>query len=116
MIKGDNNMKKDRNAFFQNQSASSYFYPTTPNMGGMMPNMGGAYPMATESSSNFYQGPIMQQPNVGADYSSELESRLAKIERQISRLDSRVTKLESETLTSSSGSNDYTTNNNMYML
>lgn len=106
-------MKKDRNAFFQNQSASSYFYPT--NTGGMMPNMG-AYPMATESSSNFYQGPIMsmQQPVLN-DYSSELESRLAKIERQIARLDTRVTKLESETATNIPQSGDYTTNN-MYMI
>lgn len=110
-------MKKDRNAFFQNQSASSYFYPTTPNMGGMMmPNMGGAYPMATESSSNFYQGPVIQQQQpMGSDYSSELESRLAKIERQISRLDTRVTKLESETFSVGNAGTDYTTNN-MYML
>ena len=38
-------MKKDRNAFFQNNSSSSYFYPTN--------NMIGSYPMATESNSNF---------------------------------------------------------------
>lgn len=108
-------MKKDRNAFFQNQSASTYYYPTN-NMGnmGMMPNMGGV-PMATESSSNFYQGPIVAQPNQGLDYSSELEARLAKIERQISRLDQRVTKLESEVLTGTDNSTDYSANN-MYML
>ncbi|HBA37439.1 MAG TPA: hypothetical protein DCY94_01820 [Firmicutes bacterium] len=108
-------MKKDRNAFFQNQSASSYFYPSAPNMGGMMPNAGG-YPMATESSSNFYQGPIVGAPMPAAsEYSSELESRLAKIERQISRLDTRVTKLESEFPNPSNAGTDYTTNN-MYML
>lgn len=103
-------MKKDRNAFFQNQSASSYFYPTTNT-----PQMQyGAMPMATESNSSFYQGPIMTPvQNQGGAYSNEIESRLAKIERQISRLDTRVTKLESE-LTTNIGT-DYTTNN-MYMI
>lgn len=109
-------MKKDRNAFFQNQSASSYFYPT--NVGpGMMGagNMG--YPMATESSSNFYQGPIMTPVAGNQDYSSEIEARLAKIERQISRLDTRVTKLESETASNGTQINDYTnSNNNMYVI
>lgn len=105
-------MKKDRNAFFQNQSASSYFYPTST-----MPNqMMGSYPMATESSSNFYQGPIMTPvaTQMVDTYSSELESRLAKIERQINRLDTRVSKLESE-LSTNIGT-DYTTTNNMYMV
>lgn len=107
-------MKKDRNAFFQNQSASSYFYPTNP-----VPNnpMMGAYPMATESSSNFYQGPIMT-PMYGQKedtYSNELESRLAKIERQINRLDTRVSKLESEHAALGGNTTDYTANN-MYMV
>lgn len=104
-------MKKDRNAFFQNQSSSSYFYPTQPaNPMSMGPNM---YPMATESSSNFYQGPAnfnasnMQNDN----YMSELESRLAKIERSINRLDTRVSKLESEI--SMTNQSEYVTNNYM---
>ncbi len=106
-------MKKDRNAFFQNQSSSSYFYPTAAPA--PMP-MNTGYPMATESSSNFYQGPVVT-PNYPtgqpADtYSSELESRLAKIERSINRLDTRVSKLESE-LTTNIGTNDYVTNNYM---
>lgn len=90
-------MKKDRNAFFGNQSSSSYFYPGVPNM----------YPQMTNSSSNFYQGPAPIESN----YSNEIESRLAKIERQINRLDSRVTKLESE-----STNFDYNNSNNMYMV
>lgn len=110
-------MKKDRNAFFQNQSASSYFYPSAPMQGAPM-NAG--YPMATESSSNFYQGPVITP--VGSNmpqtadygYSSELESRLAKIERALNRLDTRLSKLESELSANSSG-NEYTTNN-MYMV
>ena len=102
-------MKKDRNAFFQNNSSSSYFYPTN--------NMMGTYPMATESNSNFYQGPAIMPMqtsyNQGNDYMSELESRLAKIERQINRLDTRVSRLESES--NLSNGNEYTTNN-MYMV
>jgi hypothetical protein len=105
-------MKKERNAFFQNQSASSYFYPTSAMPVGTQ-NYMGAYPMATESNSNFYQGPILAPvTSQTSDYNSEIESRLAKIERQISRLDTRVTKLESETLGNTS---DYVTNN-MYMV
>jgi len=107
-------MKKDRNAFFQNQSASTYFYP-----GNTMPNVNMGYPMATESSSNFYQGPVVTGPMnngmVGADYSSELESRLSKIERQIVRLDTRLTKLESEVVTSNGPTTDYGSNN-MYVI
>ena len=103
-------MKKDRNAFFQNQSSSSYFYPTNP---GIQANVG--YPMATESSSNFYQGPVLTPAYQGGSmdsYSSELESRLAKIERSINRLDTRVSKLESENVSNSSQS-EYVTNNYM---
>ena len=103
-------MKKDRNAFFQNNSSSSYFYPTNTMMG--------PYPMATESNSNFYQGPVIPMQggyNQGNDYMSELESRLAKIERQINRLDTRVTRLESESPSNLPNGNEYTTNN-MYMV
>lgn len=107
-------MKKDRNAFFQNQSASTYFYPSNP-----VPNVNMGYPMATESSSNFYQGPVAAGPMntgmVGSDYSSELESRLSKIERQIARLDTRLTKLESEIATGSGPTTDYGSNN-MYVI
>ena len=92
-------MKKERNAFFQNQSASSYFYPN---------NIPGMVPEVTNSSSNFYHGPAIDYNN---SYSNEIESRLAKIERQINRLDSRVTKLESE-----STNFDYNSSNNMYMV
>ncbi len=109
-------MKKDRNAFFQNQSSSSYFYPTSPMPN--MTNMNMGYPMATESSSNFYQGPVIApangMPSNDYGYSNELESRLAKIERTLNRLDTRISKLESE-LTTNIGSNEYTANN-MYMV
>ena len=104
-------MKKDRNAFFQNNSSASYFYP----MNNMVPYMTGT-PMGTESNSSFYSGPIMpiQNMNMSNEYNSELETRLAKIERQLNRLDTRISKLESE-ITNFSGNNEYTTNN-MYMV
>lgn len=99
-------MKKERNAFFQNNSSSSYFYPTAPMMQGPIP-------MATESNSNFYQGPVVPiQPQLN-DYNNELESRLAKIERQLNRFDNRISKLESEVHYKENV--DYTTNN-MYMV
>ncbi len=99
-------MKKERNAFFQNNSSSSYFYPTAP----MMQSM---YPMATESNSNFYQGPILPNQSKDMDeYNNEIETRLAKIERQLNRFDNRISKLESE-MQYKEG-NDYT--NNMYMV
>ncbi len=107
-------MKKNRNAFFQSNAQASYYYPTQqasiPMNGGM------SYPMATESSSNFYQGPIMTPVAGNTDYMSELESRLAKIERQIARLDTRVTKLESEAQTNISDNSYNTNNTNMYMI
>lgn len=112
-------MKKDRNAFFQNQSSSSYFYPTGQPMNNTLPGMNNnMYPMATESSSNFYQGPVMTPVMPSQDnYSQELESRLAKIERSIKLLDTRVSKLESESVsTNTILENEYTNNNNMYMI
>ena len=109
-------MKKDRNAFFQNNSSASYYYPmnTMP-----MANYNMGTPMATESNSSFYSGPIVPMQgynmNMGNDYNSELEARLAKLERQINRLDTRVSKLESELNSNYSNGNEYTTNN-MYMV
>ncbi len=110
-------MKKERNAFFQNQSSSSYYYPTSNiPMNMPMQNYPGSYPMATESNSSFYQGPIINQvPVQQSDYNTEIEARLAKIERQISRLDTRLTKLESEMNTSYGTNTDYNSNS-MYMV
>lgn len=90
-------MKKERSAFFQNQSASYYY-----------PNPSVPYPMTTQSNSNFYQGPIQNQPKNDFD---EIDTRLSKIERSIKRLDTRVSKLEDM-----GTSEIHETNNNMYML
>jgi hypothetical protein len=72
----------------------------------MMPNTT-QYSM---SQSGFYMG----GPQPG--YTNEdINSRLAKIERQINRLDRRVTNLEQNTTSFSKDDSD-TTINNMYMV
>lgn len=96
-------MKKNRNSFFSEGSMYSQNY----NPGMNMPEM----PYQSQSAYNsFYAGP---NPNMMQATTSDLESRLAKIERQINRLDHRITKLEAN----STIIEDYDTNTtNMYML
>lgn len=96
-------MRKDRNAFFEQQAYNSAYYPT-PNM-----NMGYNSPSTISTSSqSFFEGPNVYNQN------NDLESRLAKIERQINRLDSRLSKLENNNTISSTET--YTDNTNMYMV
>lgn len=108
-------MKKDRNTFFNeaNFSQSSFIQP--PNfMGGGMP-MNGGYNQA-QASQSFYSGPApmgYNQNYTGQDYMSDIESRMAKMERQINRLDARISKLEAKGLT---GVDSIENNTNMYML
>ena len=109
-------MKKDRNTFFNeaNFSQASYMAPNMPNQ------MMGGYPQPTysgaQASQSFYQGPVPMMntnPSMGNDYMSDMESRLAKIERQINRMDARISKLEAKgTLTTENFDNT----TNMYML
>lgn len=113
-------MKKDRNTFFSEASMSSQNYFPGPNMNMQMAN---APFQSAQASQSFYSGPAnMQMPmqggapiqNYGYNPYTEIESRLAKIERQINRLDSRVSKLESQTFYSN---DDYTNgNDSMYMV
>ena len=110
-------MKKDRQSFFNESNFQQSSYGTTPNFGmtNQMP-MNAGY--GQQSSQSFYAGPIpntmgMNQ-TMSNDYMSDIESRLAKIERQINRLESRVSKLENQTLYST---NDYNSGNDtMYMV
>ena len=106
-------MKKNRNTFFQESSYQSY----KP----MAQQMGGA-PYQT-ASNYFYQGPMPNAQPMPNNYttqmpSNDIESRLAKIERQLNRLDYRLSKLENASNTITSDDFDTTTNNttNMYML
>lgn len=107
LVGGKQKMKKNRNSFFSESNAS--FQGFNPNM-----NMMGNVPyQASTAYNSFYAG--NPSPNMmGMPNDNDLESRLAKIERQINRLDHRISKLES---TSNTLIDDYDTNTtNMYML
>jgi len=114
-------MKKDRNSFFSEYNMNAY--NTQP----MMP----MYPNQVASQSSFYSGPaydpnMMNMNNMNANmnsnmnnnYTSDIDSRISKIERQINRLETRLTKLENEisTFHSATDLNDNTYNTNMYMV
>lgn len=108
-------MKKDRNSFFSEYSSYN-------NMAPMMPNM---YPNQVSSQSSFYSGPVvdnnmMNIPNQNNfsnnNYTTDIESRISKIERQINRIETRLSKLENELTTNYSTNTPDTYNNNMYMV
>lgn len=107
-------MKKDRNSFFNEASFQQSYGSNMPNFG-----MPGGYPMnsgfGSQASQSFYTGPMSNTQNMpaGSDYMSDLESRLAKIERQINRLDARISKLESKGVLTTENFDNTT---NMYML
>lgn len=100
-------MKKNRNTFFQESSYQSY----NPNMA----MLGGA-PYQT-ASNYFYQGnaPLPNNYTTGNNV-NDIESRLAKIERQLNRLDYRLSKLENNGNTITSDEIENINNTNMYML
>ena len=105
-------MKKTRNSFFAESSYQAY----NPMQGGI-PQTNQMNPPVTpgpyQSSSNyFYQGPM---PNNYTTNESDIESRFAKIERQLNRMDYRITKLESAGNVVSSDDVEIN-NSNMYML
>lgn len=111
-------MKKERNSFFE----SSNFNMST--MGPMnmnsMGNMGMMAPSnINAASSNFYASqnmpmPLPIYPNIQNGSSmNELESRIAKLERNINRLDARITKLEGNQFQTSA---PYDSDGNMYMV
>ncbi len=96
-------MQKTRNSFFTEANmnySGAMNMPIPPN------NM--PYQASTNYNS-FYSGPNMNNQN----YDSSIDSRLAKMERQINRLDHRISKLESINQTYI---DDIDTSNNMYML
>lgn len=103
-------MKKNRNSFFTeaNMSYSGY----NPNMN-MVPNN---MPYQAGSSYNsYFSGPnMMNAPMNQYNDTNNIDSRLAKIERQINRLEHRVSKLESTNTTYIT--EDIDSSGNMYML
>lgn len=109
-------MKKDRNAFFNEANFSQSSYMGTPNMP-MNQGLQGPIPAyGSQASQSFYSGPVPMNynpQNMGGDYTSDLESRLAKIERQINRMDARISRLETKGITTTENFDNTT---NMYML
>ena len=93
-------MRKNRNSFFtETNSFETGMMPIPPTM---------PYQAGT-SYNSFYTG-----PNMGINNHSDIETRLAKIERQINRLDHRISKLEGTT--NNTYVENYDTTDNMYML
>ena len=90
-------MKRDRNTFFSDAHMQSQTYMPDMNMNMPMMNQGYAPYQASQASQSFYAGPTPTQNYQDSNY-SELDNRLAKIERQINRLDSRITRLENGNL------------------
>lgn len=104
-------MKKNRNTFFQEAQMSSFnYYPNPNQMNLMSTNMP---TQASQSSQSFYAGPApMYQQTQNTGY-SDIEARIAKLERQVSRLETRLNKLESQ---GSTYIDEYDTSTNMYMV
>jgi len=96
-------MKKSRNSFFQESNFQSYNTNAFPPMA-----------QSISGANYFYQGPVPN--NYTTNYpGNDIESRLAKIERQINRMDYRISKLENSNQTFSIDDVD-ANNSNMYML
>jgi len=91
-------MKKDRNAFFSEYGFNGMNNGYNPNM--MMGANAAGYPSAGA---------------VNMPLPTDIDSRLAKIERGLNRLETRVNRLEGETGTNTY-ENEYGVNNSMYMV
>ena len=111
-------MKKNRNAFFTESNMQASGFIPQPNMNmNMQPNYM-PYNAASQSSS-FYSGPaaMYQQTSNQNNLSTELDSRLSRIERQLNRLESRINKLENTSnITYNIEDTDINPNSNMYMI
>ncbi len=105
-------MKKTRNAFFSESAYQAY----NPNINMNVPTQNNVpAQMPFQSASNyFYQGPVPNNYNTSNNV-NDIESRFAKIERQLNRMDYRLSKLENNANVISSEDFD-TSNSNMYML
>ncbi len=97
-------MRKNRNSFFTETNMN---YATFPNQANINPNI-------PNYASTNYSGMYQKTGMPYIDTSDNIETRLAKIERQINRLNARINKLESLNTTYLEG--DIDTTNNMYML
>lgn len=103
-------MKKDRNTFFSEYGFNGASGGMNPNMmmpGGNMPNVN--YPGGMPGGMP--GGVPGQMPN---PMPTDVEARIAKLERSLNRLETRVSKLEGETV--QAYDSDYNYNNSMYMV
>lgn len=103
-------MKRNRNSFFTETNTQTMMQQ--PPMSQGMPGAGANMPYQA-SNSYFYSGPNL--PNNYNTPTNDIESRLAKIERQINRIDHRLTKLENNANTYTTEDFD-STSTNMYMV
>ena len=101
-------MKRDRNSFFESSNYNMSMYQNQP------------YPMMNQASNNFYAAQNMPMPYPNQHYASpsnsiisELESKIAKLERSVNRLDARLSKLEGSSFFAT---DSYNGDNNMYMV
>lgn len=119
-------MKKNRASFFNDQIDyaqinSNVYNQNYPNQ--MMQPANGVMQPNLSAQSSFYAGPngqmqannqMMMPGMLPMPESTDIESRLAKLERQIQRIDHRLTKLENQSTISTT---DFESNiNDMYMV
>ena len=104
-------MKKDRNSFF-NEASYSYggYIPNNMVQPNMVPVQSGQFNQSFYSGPGYPMGQQQMNPNMD---SSDIESRISKIERQLNRIDSRLTKLETSSTITTDGFENTT---NMYMV
>lgn len=120
-MRGMISLKKDRNTFFEGSSMNMAFNTPQPQMMPVMMPMGQAQAQASQSFYQTTNTPMMNtmQPTYGTqtynDSSiNELESRMAKIERNMNRLENRISKLEGTTIYSNESYES--SNSGMYMV
>ena len=118
-------MRKDRNTFFAESNMYQNNYNPMMNQNSMAPNgpmINPAPYQASQASQSFYAGPQpnqMMAPSFGTEptNTSNYESRLAKLERQIRRIETRINKLEGNLGTFSSVEEiDASISSSMYMV
>lgn len=104
-------MKKDRNTFFSEYgfNQTTNMMPTMPNQN-MMPNASMMPNQTFAANSSLYAGPAV---NMNQNMYSDIDARLAKIERELNRLENRISRLEGDY---KSQPDDMNYSNSLYMV
>lgn len=105
-------MKKDRNSFFS--QFGSYGYNNQPPMMNVpaMPNVSSN--MSYQMNQGYPDAQTSQQ--FGTYQTTDLDSRISKIERELNRMDARISKLEQTGSGINATNTDYNFANSMYMV